>query len=349
MSSMNKNKMSNPSRIIIAIASLGLIATYFLPVWFIFLIAPQYPEGLTMNIWMDKITGQVDIINGLNHYIGMKQIKPEMFPEFTYLVYIVALFIVLGLVVAITGKRKLLFAYLVTTVLGGIAAMYDFYQWGYDYGHNLNPKAAIQVPGLYYQPPLIGHKTLLNFDAYSYPDVGGWVVIVIAGIFFSVWGYEWYRNRKRKTSATALFKKTVSAAAVILVLFFTSCNTKPQPFAYGKDICDDCKMTIMDPKFGGEIITKKGKIYKFDDAHCLVHFMKSGVVKETDIAQTVFIDYENDKNFLDVKSAYFVVSDQLKSPMNGNAASFTSKEVAGRKAGQTNGIIKNWGQVYQSF
>src|SRR5215207_8705515 len=101
-------KMSHTSRIIIALASLGLTACYFLPVWFIFLTAPQYPEGLTMNIWLSKITGQVDIINGLNHYIGMKHIKAEMFPEFNFLVYIVGFYILFGLVVAIIGKRKLL-------------------------------------------------------------------------------------------------------------------------------------------------------------------------------------------------------------------------------------------------
>jgi copper chaperone NosL len=346
---MNKNKMSTTSRIIIAIASLGLVATYFLPVWFIFLIAPQYPEGLTMNIWLNKITGQVDIINGLNHYIGMKHIKPEMFPEFSYLVYIVAFFILFGLAVAIIGKRKLLFAYLVLTVLGGVAAMVDFYQWGYDYGHNLDPKAAIQVPGLYYQPPLIGHKTLLNFDAYSYPDTGGWVIIGIAGAFFGVWFYELYKSRRwKKADLSLINKKTVSAAAIVLVLL-TSCNTKPQPFAYGKDICDDCKMTIMDPKFGGEIITQKGKIYKFDDSHCMIHFLKNNGVKKTDVAQTVVIDHSNQKNFLDVKSAYFVVSDQFKSPMNGNAACFSSKEIAEQKAKETNGLVKNWDQLYQSL
>lgn len=346
---MNKNKMSKPSRIIIAIGSLALIATYFLPVWFIFLIAPQYPEGLTMNIWLNKITGQVDIINGLNHYIGMKHIKPEMFPEFSYLIYVVGFFILFGLVVAITGKRQLLVAYLALTVAGAVAAMVDFYQWGYDYGHNLDPKAAIQVPGLYYQPPLIGHKTLLNFDAYSYPDVGGWVVIAIAGVFFAVWFYELYRNRKAKKSISPISKKTVTTAALIVTLFVISCNTKPQPFAYGKDICNDCSMTIMDPKFGGEIITKKGKIYKFDDSHCMIHFIKTGSVKESDIAQTVFIDYSNDKNFIDVKSAYFVVSPKLKSPMNGNAACFSSKEIAEQKAKESNGALKNWDQVYQSL
>jgi copper chaperone NosL len=346
---MKKNKMSRLSRTIIAVASLALIATYVLPVWFIFLIAPQYPEGLTMNIWLTKITGQVEIINGLNHYIGMKHIRAEMFPEFNYLIYIVGFFILFGLTVAITGKRKLLFAYLVTTVLGGIAAMYDFYQWGYDYGHNLDPKAAIQVPGLTYQPPLLGHKTLLNFDAYSYPDIGGWVVIGVSAIFFLVWAFEWYRNRKTKTLSTAISKKMIPAAAAILVLALNSCSTKPQPFAYGKDVCDDCSMTIMDPKFGGEIITKKGKVFKFDDAHCLVHFIKKGGVKEADIAQTVFVDYENEQNFLDVKSSYFVVSDQLKSPMNSNAASFPSKEKAEQKVGQANGSVKTWEELKQSL
>ena len=206
--------MSLPSRIIVAIASLGLLATYFLPVWFIFLIAPQYPEGLTMNIWLNKITGQVEIINGLNHYIGMKHINADMFPEFDFLVYIVAFFILSGLIVAITGKRKLLFAYLALTVLGGVAAMVDFYKWGYDYGHNLDPKAAIQVPGLFYQPPLFGHKTLLNFDAYSYPDVGGWAIIICSAMFFIVWGYEWYKSRKRNFPIVKTAKKTFPAAAI---------------------------------------------------------------------------------------------------------------------------------------
>lgn len=343
------NKMSISSRIIVSIASLALVGTYFLPVWFIFLLAPQYPEGLTMNIWLNKISGQVDIINGLNHYIGMKHIKADMFPEFDFLVYVVGFFILFGLVVAITGKRKLLFAYLVITIVGGAAAMYDFYKWGYDYGHNLDPKAAIQVPGLSYQPPLFGHKTLLNFDAYSYPDTGGWVVIGVGIVFFLVWGYEFLKSRKKKNNSAIVDKKIMPGIAACLVILFNSCNTKPELFAYGKDICDDCKMTIVDPKFGGEIITKKGKIYKFDDAHCLAHFLKSGTVKAADIAQTVFIEYGNNKNFLDVNSSLFVVSEQLKSPMNSHAAAVPDQSLAQKLAQQTNGTIKNWNELLSSL
>lgn len=343
------NKMGLPSRLIIGIGSLALIASYFFPVWFIFLLAPQYPEGLTMNIWLNKLTGQVDIINGLNHYIGMKHIKAEMFPEFKYLVYVVGFYILFGLVVAITGRRKLLFIYLLLSVFAGLAAMYDYYQWSYDYGHNLDPKAAIQVPGLSYQPPLIGHKTLLNFDAYSYPDTGGWVFIIVVFIFILVWLYEFSKSRQAKSAGSAIHPKLSFLFGALLLFSFSFCTTNPEPFVYGKDVCADCKMTIMDPKFGGEIISKKGKIFKFDDAHCMVSYLKSGSLKTEDIATTVVVGYENNKNFLDVKSTVFVVSPQFKSPMNSNAAAFPDQQSAQKTAGNTNGEIKNWNSLYSSL
>ncbi|MGB3083666.1 MAG: hypothetical protein WBB21_03055, partial [Saprospiraceae bacterium] len=140
-------KISSTSRIIIAISSLSLIVTYFVPIWRIDLFAPQYPEGLTMKIWLYTLKGDVEIINGLNHYIGMRHIKVEMFPEFSFLIYIVAFYILLGLMVAYFGRLAILFWYLVFTAFGGVFSMFDFYRWGYDYGHNLDDTAAIKVPG----------------------------------------------------------------------------------------------------------------------------------------------------------------------------------------------------------
>ena len=180
-------KINGVSRVIIAISSLLIAISFFVPIWRIDLFAPQYPEGLVMKIWLDKLTGDVEVINGLNHYIGMKKISVEMFPEFAFLKYIVAALIVYGLVIAITGSRKILFSYLVVSVICGILALYDFYQWGYDYGHNLDPNAPIKIPGLVYQPPILGHKQLLNFDAHSMPDVGGYIVIGSALICAIIW------------------------------------------------------------------------------------------------------------------------------------------------------------------
>lgn len=332
--------MSITSRLLIAIASLGMTAVFFLPVWFIFLIAPQYPEGLEMNIWLTKITGQVDIINGLNHYIGMKKISADMFPEFGYMKYILAAFVIYGLIVALSGSRKLLLSLLGFTVLMAAAALYDFYKWGYDYGHNLDPHAAIKVPGLTYQPPVVGHKTLLNFDAYSYPDIGGWIVLVAGIIFFAVYFFDWYKNKKTAHSSSQKNAKIAVAASALFA--FSSCTSSPEPFAYGKDVCEDCKMTIMDPRFGGEIITTKGRIFKFDDAHCIANYINKGKISQGDIKQTLFIDYQNENNFIDANTAIFVTSPQLKSPMNSNSAAFATKEAADKKATETGGTISNW-------
>jgi copper chaperone NosL len=174
-------KLPSLSRLLLCIAALMLMILYFVPFWQILMWAPQYPEWLTMKICINNITGDVDIINGLNHYIGMKHIKLEMFREFEVMPYIVAALIVLGLLAAFWGRRVGARVYLGLLITTGIAGMVDFYMWGYDYGHNLDPTAAIKVPGMAYQPPLIGTKELLNFIAYSGPDIGGWVVIV-AGV-----------------------------------------------------------------------------------------------------------------------------------------------------------------------
>lgn len=169
--------MKKASRISVLIISLALISAYFLPVWEIELEAPQYPEGLGMNIWINKITGDLNTINGLNHYIGMKTIQPDSIKELTLMPFILGLLIISGIVVAILGRKRLLTAWVVFFMILGIAGGVDFYLWEYDYGHDLNPEAAIKIPGMSYQPPLIGTKQLANFTAISVPDIGGYILI----------------------------------------------------------------------------------------------------------------------------------------------------------------------------
>ena len=105
----------------------------------------------------------------------------------------------------------------------------------------------------------------------------------------------------------------------------------------------------MDAKFGGEIITKKGRVYKFDDAHCLANFIKSNTVKKEEISQTAFINYEKPNTFLNAESAFFVVSPQLKSPMNSNAAAFANEQAAQKNAEATNGVVENWTKLSASL
>ena len=170
------------SKIIVIFASFLLGLTFLFPLWYIDLEAPQYPEGIGLEIWLNKITGQkpndLENINGLNHYIGMKRIEPESITELKIMPYIISVLILFGLTAGFLGKRKLIYIWIIMFFLISVVGLYDFYLWEYDYGHNLNPHAAIKIPGMAYQPPLIGSKMLLNFNAISMPDIGAWLIVL---------------------------------------------------------------------------------------------------------------------------------------------------------------------------
>lgn len=191
------NKLAPISRLVIAVSALLMVSAYFVPLWRILMWAPQYPEGLGMHIWINNITGDVKIISALNHYIGMRHIEVSMFPEFQYMIYIVAFLIAVGLLTSISNRRYMLHIYVILIVISAIAALVDFYRWGYDYGHNLDPHAAIIVPGMVYQPPVIGTKQLLNFTAFSGPDIGGWIFMAAGLLAISALAFEMYSKRKK--------------------------------------------------------------------------------------------------------------------------------------------------------
>ena len=193
---MKTNSLSKLSIILLSISGIGLVISIFVPIWAIYLEAPQYPEGLGMFLHANKITGDYEIINGLNHYIGMKTIHQEDFWEFKVLPYALGFFAVLAFLFAYLKKKWGLYFFTALFLLFGIAFMVDFWLWEYDYGHNLNPNAPIIVPGMSYQPPLLGFKQLLNFGAYSYPDVGGWIMFVV-GIISLVLSVLEFKSSKK--------------------------------------------------------------------------------------------------------------------------------------------------------
>jgi len=177
----NLKIMKPASRILIGTSIVLMLSAYVLPLWHILLDAPQYPEGLELKIWLNGLSGNIDQINGLNHYIGMKHIVINDFREFKILPYAFGAVLLLGAIAAIINNRKLAGAWFLGLCLFGIVGFTDFYIWEYNYGHNLNPHAAIKVEGMYYQPPLVGYKQLLNFTAGSLPDTGG-ILVGIGGV-----------------------------------------------------------------------------------------------------------------------------------------------------------------------
>ena len=187
-------KLTIAGKTSIALVILFLATLWIFPMWRIDLRAPQYPGGLSMKIWINDVKGDVDVINGLNHYIGMNTIHKKDFPEFVYLPDTIMIFMALGAVVFILNRKVLYYIWALLFTVIGIFSFYDFYKWEYTYGHHLDPKAPIKVPGMSYQPPLFGYKKLLNFEVLSQPDIAGWFYIGAGVLLVCITIYEWKKN-----------------------------------------------------------------------------------------------------------------------------------------------------------
>lgn len=333
---MKTSRIQPPIRWILLLCGLALMVVLFVPMWRIDLVAPQYPEGLMLLIHPHKLAGNVDIINGLNHYIGMKTLHTKDFMEFAILPYIIAGFAALFILIAIIAKRKYLNILFILFVLFGVLAMYDFWRWEYNYGHDLDPAAAIIVPGMAYQPPLIGFKQLLNFGAYSMPDIGGWIFIGVGLLTMLAVLAEWrYAKKMNKALLTA----------TLFVLSFSSCKVEPEPIKVGIDQCYFCKMTISDQKFGAEIVTQKGKLYKFDEALCLVYFLNTKEVQVADTKGIYLTDFCGTHQLGHVEESVLLQSEFLRSPMAGNIAAFSNKDSLLKMQQRYPGNIITWSEL----
>lgn len=183
--------------IIMMFGSLLLLGLFVFPLWNIELGAPQYPEPLGMDIYIDGIQGQnefdIQNIDGLNHYIGMKTLpKPEDMWEFSVFPLVIGGMAALGVLFGLLGymdkvSYKWFFGWFVLMTVLGILGMYDFNAWMTDYGTNLDPKAIMKLANpdgtpMSYKPPLLGHQKMLNFDAYSYPRLGAYLMFAGMGL-----------------------------------------------------------------------------------------------------------------------------------------------------------------------
>lgn len=335
---MSKNKISTLSRVLLILCAIILIASIFVPLWRIELSAPQYPEGLVLQLYPNKIGGDVDAVNGLNHYIGMQTLHTENFIEFTVLPYILAAFALLFLVTNIIKSRKMTLISFIAFIIFGIVSLIDFYRWNYNYGHNLDSAAAIKVPGMSYSPPILGYKQLLNFGAYSIPDIGGILILIVALIVAFVIFKEYRIHR--------FFRKKRSVAMLIpfLSLLFLSCiNDKPQPVRLNQDECEECRMTIVDAKFDTQIITEQGRCIKFDDLSCLIRYTKEN--KSLKIKKIYVSNYLKEEQFIEAPNAFFIKGGEVKSPMNANIAAFESLKDAESAAKQLNAEIVSWQNI----
>jgi copper chaperone NosL len=331
------------TRVLVLLGSLALLLTYVLPLWRIDLHAPQYPEGLGLRIWLSSIQGMrpndLQNINGLNHYIGMKAIEPDSIRELRFMPFIVGGLVLIGLLAAAAGRRWLLITWAALLGLAALAGLVDFYLWGHDYGHNLDPTAAIQVPGMTYQPPLVGSKQLLNMKAVSWPAAGGWIAIAVGALAVALSVRE-LRMAAHRNGASA-----GTVTALLAAVLVTACAPpQPRPVAYGEDSCSLCRMVVADARYGAELVMRTGRVHIFDSIECLATFYNDSATPEA-VASIWVSDFGQPGTLVPAEVAYFLHSTGLPSPMGADLTAFASEAAAGTAQRTYGGLLMRWPEL----
>ena len=171
--------LSPRARLAVLGAGVFLLVALFFPLWQITMFAQMFPEGIRMSIYAHKLVGgnagaDLQGINILNHYIGMREIRAQDFPEMKFIPFAIGLFFLLGLRTAAFGRVHQLVDLLVLFTYFGLFSLAAFYYRMYTFGHQLSPEAPIKVAP--FTPPVFGHQHIANFDVYSYPGPGTYLL-----------------------------------------------------------------------------------------------------------------------------------------------------------------------------
>ncbi len=179
LSELLDTEMSWPVRLGVVVASLLLLAALFQPLWDITLYSNQYPDGLDVLVGAGGFQagrGGTDLveINTLNHYIGMKALDPADIPELKWIGVALVAFVLLAFRAAVFGRIGNVADLFVLFMCFGGASFWMFYARLHQYGHNLDPRAAVKVQP--FTPPLFGTQQLANFTVESYPAMATYLL-----------------------------------------------------------------------------------------------------------------------------------------------------------------------------
>lgn len=126
-----------------------------------------------------------------------------------------------------------------------------------------------------------------------------------------------------------------------------ACSIEQSPIDYGKDACNFCKMNIVDKQYASELVTQKGKAFKYDSIECMIREIK--VFDENEIALHLISDYSNPGILVDAIKSTYLISEKLPSPMGANLTGFFLKEKALTIQKEKGGVIYSWFELKELF
>ena len=187
--------IARAARLMLLAAAALLVTTYFFPLWNLTMFAPQYPNGLRLDIYSHELVGgnngqDITEINVLNHYIGMQDLVNESFTEFKWMPFVIGALGLLILRAVVLGTVVALLDVTMLSVYFGVFSLWSFGYKLYRYGHDLAPTAAVQVPP--FMPPMFGYQQIANFEVYSYPRPASYamaaaVLLLLAALVWTGW------------------------------------------------------------------------------------------------------------------------------------------------------------------
>jgi hypothetical protein len=192
------------SRILLLVAAALLVSTYFFPLWNLTMFAPQYPDGLRLDIYSHTLVGgnhgqDIKEINLLNHYIGMQDLANESFTEFKWMPFVIGALGLLILRAAVHGTVVALVDVTMLFVYFGGFSLWSFGYKLYRYGHDLAPEAAVRVPP--FMPPMFGYQQIANFEVYSYPRAASYAMAAVVLLLVSALAWTWWNSRRGRVLA----------------------------------------------------------------------------------------------------------------------------------------------------
>jgi hypothetical protein len=192
--------LSFSGRLAVILAALLLIPAFFVPLWHMTFYAQQYPEGLQLYIYSYDLVGggaggnDLNEINILNHYIGMAELKPADFNELKWIPLVIGLIGVLTLRAGVIGTLRSVVDVIVISIYFGGFSLWSFWYKLSSYGANLDPRASVQVEP--FMPPMFGYKLVGQFDVWSYPAAGTYL-LALFGLLLLAGAFLTWRQRER--------------------------------------------------------------------------------------------------------------------------------------------------------
>ncbi len=130
---------------------------------------------------------------------------------------------------------------------------------------------------------------------------------------------------------------------LIIIVLLQSCQSSPEKIDYGKDICTECNMGIVERGYGAELISSKGKVYKFDSIECLANYYSKN--KSKGVASLWVTDFADNKNFIPAEKARYIKNDRIHSPMGLNVLAVKTKKEEESITSNYGGKVLDWQEV----